>query len=386
MHGPGHDDLREIDILIETAIGDYRIRIAVEAKDEGRPMDSTKFESVVGKYLVEGGVRVNKIVVVTHHGFYQPVIERAKKLDIDLLTLSEAKELDWSRFQPPGPCFQTRPHIDNITLHRRVSTVSIDAILRGGIIVVRVAGTTELPNNLPRVFWQRVVHQHRELLLQLDDEAAGTPGGKKANVVIDASIGHEVYLLLENKHYRVDRISFDVHCQKEDEPTQPPPALIHFSFALRVAHWMSFRTSTVQVRKELRREGRVVCSCCGKDHGTLFEWAHERTMRRFLPSSPAAQKLLADGVRDSPQRTCESLREVAFLQPSTDQVSRKGVRGEGDRSRSSCSFGIRHSRMQTIRAHANRRFCQTFESVAGDRRWKAANTPMQTELSRSVFL
>jgi hypothetical protein len=91
-------ETREIDVLIETRIGEYRIRIAVEAKDEGRPMDSTKFESIIGKYLVEGGLKVNKIVVVTHHGYYEPVIERARRLDIELLTLEEAKQIDWSQF------------------------------------------------------------------------------------------------------------------------------------------------------------------------------------------------------------------------------------------------------------------------------------------------
>jgi hypothetical protein len=64
-------ETREIDVLIDTKVGEYRIRIAVEAKDEGRPMDSTRFESIIGKYLVEGGVRVNKVAVITHQGFYQ---------------------------------------------------------------------------------------------------------------------------------------------------------------------------------------------------------------------------------------------------------------------------------------------------------------------------
>ncbi len=63
-------NMREIDVLVDTTVGEYRIRIAVEAKDEGRPMDSTKFESIAGKYFLEGGVKVNKVVVITHRGFY----------------------------------------------------------------------------------------------------------------------------------------------------------------------------------------------------------------------------------------------------------------------------------------------------------------------------
>jgi len=41
----GDQEASEIDVLIETKIGEYRIKIAVEAKDEVRPMDSTKFEA-----------------------------------------------------------------------------------------------------------------------------------------------------------------------------------------------------------------------------------------------------------------------------------------------------------------------------------------------------
>ena len=106
---------REIDILIESQVGPYRIKIAVEAKDEGRKMDSTKFESIIGKYLVEGGVKVNKIVVITHRGFYKPVIQRAEALEIELLTLQEAKETDWQSFPEPSTIsFSMPPHICQI--------------------------------------------------------------------------------------------------------------------------------------------------------------------------------------------------------------------------------------------------------------------------------
>lgn len=109
------DHGREIDVLIESQVGPYRIKIAVEAKDEGRKMDSTKFESIIGKYFGEGGVKVNKVVVVTHRGFYQPVIDRAKDLGIELLTLQEAKETDWQQFPVRGTIsFSMPPHICQI--------------------------------------------------------------------------------------------------------------------------------------------------------------------------------------------------------------------------------------------------------------------------------
>ena len=74
-------------------------------------MDSTKFESILGKYLVEGGVKVDKIVVITHHGFYQPVVDRAKQLKIDLFTLEQAEALDWASLLPKSLHFSMPPHL-----------------------------------------------------------------------------------------------------------------------------------------------------------------------------------------------------------------------------------------------------------------------------------
>lgn len=47
-------NLREIDVLIETAVGPYSIRIAVEVKDEGRKLDATRIETIIGKYRGSG--------------------------------------------------------------------------------------------------------------------------------------------------------------------------------------------------------------------------------------------------------------------------------------------------------------------------------------------
>ena len=83
--------LREIDILIETPIGPYDIKIAVEAKDEGRKLDATKMEAIIGKYRGRGSLLVNKVVVVAHRGFTEESTNRAKDEDIELMTLDEAQ-------------------------------------------------------------------------------------------------------------------------------------------------------------------------------------------------------------------------------------------------------------------------------------------------------
>jgi len=131
---PGMTEGREIDILIETEIGPYHIKIAVEAKDEGRKMDSTKLESILGKYNVEGGVKVNKVVIVTHHGFYQPVVDRAKSLCIDLYTLQQAKEFDWAKLLPQKLHFRFPPHLCGIEIDPQIDAGILQHVLKEGEI------------------------------------------------------------------------------------------------------------------------------------------------------------------------------------------------------------------------------------------------------------
>lgn len=62
---PGQSSQREIDVLIESGIGPYTIKIAVEAKDEGRKMDQVKFEQLIAKYFSERSIKVNKLLSLT---------------------------------------------------------------------------------------------------------------------------------------------------------------------------------------------------------------------------------------------------------------------------------------------------------------------------------
>lgn len=84
-------NLREIDVLVESAVGPYSIKIAVEAKDEGRKLDATKIEAIIGKYRGSGGLQVNKTIVVARNGFTSEARTRAEDEDIDLLTLRPEK-------------------------------------------------------------------------------------------------------------------------------------------------------------------------------------------------------------------------------------------------------------------------------------------------------
>ena len=98
--GKTSGNLREIDILVETAVGPYTVKIAVEAKDEGRKLDATKIETIIGKYRGSGALQVNKVVVVARNGFTPEARTRAQDEDIDVLTLDEAEVCPWCRLVP----------------------------------------------------------------------------------------------------------------------------------------------------------------------------------------------------------------------------------------------------------------------------------------------
>jgi len=120
---PGIDGGREIDVLIEGQFGPFELKVAVEAKDEGRKMDLTKFESIVGKYTGDGRVKVNKVVVVSHRGFYKNVQRRAKQLGVELITLVEAADSDWTRFAPKQITFSFAPHLCSVRFEPAVDFV-----------------------------------------------------------------------------------------------------------------------------------------------------------------------------------------------------------------------------------------------------------------------
>lgn len=106
---------REIDVLIEDSMGPYALKIAVEAKDEQRKMDLTKFESLIGKYSSRSGVHVNQVVVISRNGFAKRVLERAAQENILLLTLKEAMVAPWATI-PQRMTFSIEPHIAGLEL------------------------------------------------------------------------------------------------------------------------------------------------------------------------------------------------------------------------------------------------------------------------------
>lgn len=305
-------ETREIDVLIETKIVEYRMKIAVEAKDEHRPMDSTKFESIVGKYLVDGGVKVNKVVVVTHHGFYEPVIERAKKLGIELLTLTEAKEVDWSQFRPPGNSFKCNVDFRNFQVEPRGRFAEEEL---ASVQVVCSCGRQHgnLVNYAHLRFGQEIASRYADFFNSMDAEVASTGIDKKAHVDIQAGEGdHKPHLVLGDESVALEKLAFDI-CFTLRQPTIPNAPIIAFSLAPHVCSIELVPPIEGAKSADVIQHGHIICACCGRDHGTLSE-----KIRAELDTEHAKTNLtsmLAEAIRTAADGHARITVTVPIIEP-----------------------------------------------------------------------
>jgi hypothetical protein len=120
----GLEKTREVDILIKGDFGDYKMKVAVEVSDDGRKFSLPDFDSLLAKYRGECRLQVDKFVVVTRNGFSDGVIEKAAKVDVELLTLAEAEGKDWSKVGPQTCLLSVPPHICSIQFDPPIETDS----------------------------------------------------------------------------------------------------------------------------------------------------------------------------------------------------------------------------------------------------------------------
>lgn len=147
---------REIDVFIETSIGPYSMKIAVEAKDESRRFDVTGMEEIVGKYKGRNNIVVDRIVVITHRGYSAEAEALARAENIVIMTLDEVEAHDWIKSLgcpvhglPPwleikeNQSFklQLGPHIRFVKFTPSIGTVEEDrAAVTEGRIICRCHG------------------------------------------------------------------------------------------------------------------------------------------------------------------------------------------------------------------------------------------------------
>jgi len=108
---------REVDIVIEVDVGDRRVLIGVECQARSRPADVGWIEEMIGKHAT---LPTNKLVLVAKAGFTQQARTKAEALNVDVLTLAEAKVVDWTTIAGKQP-------------HLSVATVTTIIVAASGV-------------------------------------------------------------------------------------------------------------------------------------------------------------------------------------------------------------------------------------------------------------
>ena len=83
---------REVDVLIEGALGGHKVCLAVECRDHKRLQPVTWIDELQGKY---SNLPVDKVIAVSRSGFSRVAQKRAARLGISTYTLKEALQEDW---------------------------------------------------------------------------------------------------------------------------------------------------------------------------------------------------------------------------------------------------------------------------------------------------
>ncbi len=161
---------REIDVLIESELGQYNMKIAVEAKNEKCPLDVGTIEQYIGKYQV-GGIPVNQVVVVSSSGFTHKARKKAALNNIKLLTLEEAEQSDWTKLAQQV-VFKIGPYINSVELIPSVASKNGKDPLADGRFVEKCNVNDCLsPHQWANWLLQEQVLKEPEFLAWLDTKA-----------------------------------------------------------------------------------------------------------------------------------------------------------------------------------------------------------------------
>jgi len=85
--------LREVDIVIESAVGDYPVFLCVEWCDRSRPATVEWVEQQHGKHAT---LPTNKLILVSRSGFTQNALDKARSHNIETLSIADAVAVEWT--------------------------------------------------------------------------------------------------------------------------------------------------------------------------------------------------------------------------------------------------------------------------------------------------
>lgn len=84
--GTNRKKKREIDVLLTGYISSYQIRLAIECKNEKKPIGSPKIDAFIGK-LQDVGIPTQQGIYVSASGYTQDAIEVARQAGLKVFTL-----------------------------------------------------------------------------------------------------------------------------------------------------------------------------------------------------------------------------------------------------------------------------------------------------------
>jgi len=202
----GTAKMREIDVLIESEVGPYNIKIAVEAKDHKRKLDVTHIEAMIGKYK-SSAVQVNKVVVISHRGFTEEAKERAERENIELKILKEAMDEAWVAELPKTINVRISPHILDIELLSPSKLPTDKQILTEGVFMCSHCGRKY---GTPKERAEEWLFKNPELMRRIIHEASQRPEGTCAKV--EMAIRDNWILRYKGNDYCITAIKVHVHC------------------------------------------------------------------------------------------------------------------------------------------------------------------------------
>lgn len=205
----GLTTLREVDVLIESEFAPYKIKIAIEAKDESRKLSLQAFDSLVAKYRGECRVLVDRFVIVTTAGFSKGVLEKARRLGVDLLTLTEARDKDWGQLLPGKLEFRISPHVCDIVTDPPIAVSDKKKYWREGRVFCAQGHDhgTLIQVATHDVF--RVFRRHPEQLKDIERQVAASPNGNGfASIPFNKKGG---VVRFAGEEFPLERITVKVH-------------------------------------------------------------------------------------------------------------------------------------------------------------------------------
>jgi hypothetical protein len=94
---------REVDIVIETFVGDYPLTISIECQGRGRVANVEWVEQMKSKHE---SLPTDKLILVSQSGFTEAARTKAKSCGIETMTMGQATRADWNLLVGKTPTIQ----------------------------------------------------------------------------------------------------------------------------------------------------------------------------------------------------------------------------------------------------------------------------------------